>query len=227
MSIGGVVAPRSHRLSLQKHPLLGSRRCLGAWGGEAPLGTHPRADRARRGCPCCRWRSGCGGRERRAVRGEPGYGPALQSARARPGPGFAAPPPGKGASRRAPPRAASGRVAWTRLPWQPELEAFPARPRPARRRPSSRRVPTPKIAFPRRRGSPPSPQQGVGGRALAYKNLGGRGRCRERCLCESPAFLPGGNVIHHLPGIPSILYVPSLFPTEIVICALHLKLGRS
>lgn len=127
-------------------------------GRGATLETHLRADPARHGCPCRRWRSRCGGRERGAVRGEPGCGPALQSARARPGPGFAVPPPGKGASRRAPPRAASGRVAWTPLPWQPELEAFPARPRQASRRPSSRRVPTPKIAFPRRRGSPPSPQ---------------------------------------------------------------------
>lgn len=171
MLIHGVVAPRSHPQSLREHPLLVSRGCPEARGRETPLKTHPRADLARRGCPCRRRRSGCGGRERGAMRGEPGCGPALQSARARPGPGFAAPPPGKGASRRAPPRAASGRVAWTRLPWQPELEAFPARPRPARRRPSSRRVPTLKIAFLRRRGSPPSSLQGVGGRGLAYKNL--------------------------------------------------------
>lgn len=171
MPIHGVVAPRSHRRSLRKHPPLESRGCPDMWGGETPLKTHPRADLARRGCPCRRRRSGCGGRERGALRGEPGCGPALQSARARPGPGFAAPPPWKGASRRAPPRASSGRVAWTRLPWQPELEAFPASPRPARRRPSSHRVPTLKIAFPRRRGSPPSSLQGVSGRGLAYKNL--------------------------------------------------------
>lgn len=90
------------------------------------------------------------------------------SARLPPGPargpvGFAA-PGGRELPRAT--QAASGRVAWTRLPWQPELEAFPARPRPARRRRSSScRVPTPKIASPRRCCFPLSSQPS--GRELA------------------------------------------------------------
>lgn len=108
----------------------------------------PRSSRARLGAVAAG--AGCAGRpatgprrgERRPISARLPPGPARGPA------GFAAP------GGREPPRAAqaaSGRVAWTRLPWQPELEAFPARPRPApRRRPSSRRVPTPKIASPRR-----------------------------------------------------------------------------
>ena len=69
--------------------------------------------------------AGCAGRpaagprrgERRPISARLPPGPARGPA------GFAA-PGGREPPRAA--RAASGRVAWTRLPWQPELEAFPA-----------------------------------------------------------------------------------------------------
>lgn len=145
--------------------------------GSSGRRTHPDGGRARRGSPCPRGRSwvrwppvpGCAGRpaagprrgERRPISARLPPGPARGPA------GLAAP------GGHEPPRAtrgASGRVAWTRLPWQPELEAFPARPRPARRRrPSSRRVPTPKIARPRRCRFPLSSRpggRGVGGRGF-------------------------------------------------------------
>lgn len=54
----------------------------------------------------------------------------------------------------------------------------------------------------------------------------GRGRCREGCLNESPAFqVAMSSVI--FPGNPSIPSVPSLIPIKIVKCFSHLKLGRS
>lgn len=106
---------------------------------------------------------GCAGRTRLRAR-------APVSARAA-RPGVRGSPTREG---REPPRAAQSRFrarCLDAVAVAARAGGFPARPRPARRRPSSRRVPTPKIAFPRRRGSPPSPQQGAGGRGLAYRNL--------------------------------------------------------
>lgn len=169
--------PQGHRRS-QGAPAAGERRMPSrgpgarhspARGAGAPR--LPMSSPARLGAVAAG--AGCAGRPAAGPRrGE--RGPI--SARLSPGPargpaGFAA-PGGREPPRAA--RAASGRVAWTRLPWQPELEAFPARPRPAwRRRPSSLRVPTPKIASSRRccfpRSSPPSGSELAGGDFAYWK----------------------------------------------------------
>lgn len=193
MPIRGVIAPRSHQRSLLELPLLESRGCPAAWGGEAPLETHPRADRARRGCPCRRWRSGCGGHEHGAVRGEPGYGPALQSARARPGRGFAAPPPGEG---REPPRAAQSCFrarCLDAVAVAARAGGFPRAPAPSPPAPllpprshtqnslsAAPRVPTQFAARSQRAGTCFQEPQS----RRRARRLGGRGRCREGCLNE-------------------------------------------
>lgn len=138
----------------------------GAGAPRLPMSSPARLGAAAAGAGCA-GRPAAGPRrgERRPISARLPPGPARGPA------GFAA-PGGREPPRAA--RAASGRVAWTRLPWQPELEAFPAHPRPAwRRRPSSLRVPTPKIASPRRccfpQSSHPSGSELAGGDFAYWK----------------------------------------------------------
>lgn len=96
--------------------------------------THRRGGGARRGCPCPRRRGWVRRRRQRGLCGAPGCGPSRRGERrpisARLPPGPARGPAGFAASRgREPPRAARAGFrarCLTRLPWQPELEAFPA-----------------------------------------------------------------------------------------------------
>lgn len=193
---------RVPQVNLPRGPPQGQRPpgTAGCPAGGPGRGTHPRGGgRARRGSPGPRGRGWVRWPPARAVRGARlrarAAGSAVQSARAcrlarraaRPGSRL----PGDASSREQPraARAASGRVAWTRLPWQPELEAFPARPRPARRRPppAARRVPTPKIASPLAAGRhrAPVPAPGLGGRGARLqekKPCGGAGGLEEEVL---------------------------------------------
>lgn len=90
----------------------------GAGAPRLPMSSPARLGAAAAGAGCAR-RPAAGPRrgERRPISARLPPGPARGPA------GFAA-PGGREQPRAA--RAASGRVAWTRLPWQPELEAFPA-----------------------------------------------------------------------------------------------------
>lgn len=237
MPIHGVVAPRSHRGSLREHSLLGSREDAQTRGeGETPLNTHPRADLARRGCPCRR-RGALGAVAASAglCGANPAAGPRSDQRARTARPGVRGSPTREG---REPPRASQSRFrarCLDAVAVAARAGGFPRAPAPSPPAPllpprshtqnslsAAPRVPTQFAAGSRRAGTCLQEPQS----RCRARRLGGRGRCREGCLNESPA-LPGRNVIRHFPGNPSIPHVASLVPTKIVNCFSHLKLGRS